>query len=146
MFFIMVINTLLVCVIFISATVYGELGMSAEPTEGFSTAVHDHFHSALFEILPKPKGSQLLNLLVIMFCLMTFCMKFIFTAHARLTETLLQSTSAKPLPAGYAYVAFSNDPTDSKCKKTSIEVGVPANTCVTANDYSYKILLVEGTV
>lgn len=73
-------------------------------------------------------------------------MEFFFTAHASSTKTLLQSTSAKTLPAGYAYIAFSNDPTDSKCKKTSIEVGVPANSCVTANDYSYKILLVEGTV
>jgi hypothetical protein len=48
------------------------------------------------------------------------------------------------LPAGYAYLSFSNSKTDDTCTKTSVSVGVPANTCVAAKDYSYKIQLVAG--
>ena len=53
-------------------------------------------------------------------------------------------TSQSALPAGYVYLSFSNSATDKTCSKTSVQVGVPANTCVAVSDKSYKIKLVEG--
>lgn len=54
-------------------------------------------------------------------------------------------TSKSTLSAGYVYLSFSNSVNDKTCSKTSVQVGVPANVCVTASGKSYKVQLVEGT-
>jgi hypothetical protein len=48
------------------------------------------------------------------------------------------------LPAGYIYAALSDDPSDEFCGKTSAEIGIPVNTCLTSQWFSYKVQLVTG--
>ena len=85
------------------------------------------------------------NSLVFLFsCFLFFRYYFLTVGVDRIESQHDFLTSQSALPAGYVYLSFSNSATDKTCSKTSVQVGVPANTCVAVNDKSYKLQLVEG--
>jgi hypothetical protein len=105
--------------------------------------VDRHFRGALQAAFPQPNPSKLYHRSSTIKCEIDLTL-YLLSGHVRKYGNIDLNDQKQYLPAGYTYISYSNDAFDSACQKSSVEVGIPANTCMSTGNYGFKIQLVKG--